>query len=600
MKIITTILIILFLIISVFFGFLIIKKVSYGFQEKTDTSQIETNKIEEKTNISDKKSQEEKEPEVILEEEKEIPEIEKVEIYLDGDKENGIFLGEAEYGLHSEETTSIYGENLSDSGYNLTWENDEYIFESGSTHYLYVYTFIPEYGWDYIKEEVKIPGESGTVENIKLYVDSPKHNNTVKGEVRILGWAANINPPDNPNIDKVEIYLDGPKGFGKALGEAKYGLERQDVAKALNNENYTNSGYSFNYDTSNLEQGSTHSFYVYAYSSQEEYQLVKRDIIVEGEKKEPNTIIFIETNLEENFNTNQIEIKGWAINRDKLKEGIVLPSNVEYKVKKIVFVSNKSGNEDIFSMNLDGSELTQLTNHPGNDMYPSVSPDGEKIAYTSDIEGSWQIVIMNWNGTEKIQITNNPERNGYPTWSFDSRYIFFEMYIDGDWELYRINSDGSSIKRLTFNPKADDWHPRGHPFDYKVLYESGTVGHEDIYIMDYNGENIKKISDFNLRKRVPSISRDGKIIVFGGYEGKNSDIFIMDSNGENIKKLTTNPENDGHPCISPDNMYIAYDGTINGGVEIFIMNIDGSNKIQLTNMPGDDWGPVFMYQISSQ
>ena len=600
MKTITTILIILFLIVSCFFGFLIIKKVSYGLQGKTDASQIENGKVEEEINISDKEPQEEeKEPEVILEEEKEIPEIEKVEVYLDGDKENGIFLGKAEYRLHSEETTSIYGENFSDSGYSLIWENDKYIFEPGSTHYLYVYTFIPDYGWDYIKEEVKIPGESGTVENIKLYVDSPKHNITVKGEVRISGWAANLNPPDNPNIYKVEIYLDGPKGFGKALGEATYGLERQDVAKALNNENYTNSGYSFNYDTSNLEQGSTHSFYVYAYSSTEEYQLVKRDIKIEGEEKESYAIIFVETNLKENFNTNQVEIKGWAINKNRLKEDIYLPSDVEYTIKKIVFVSNKSGNEDIFSMNLDGSELIQLTDHSGNDMYPSVSPDGKKIAYTSDIEGSWQLIIMNWDGTEKTQITFNPERDAYPTWSFDSRYIFFEMRIEGNWELYRIDSDGSNTKRLTFNPEADDWHPRAHPFEYKVIYESGTVGHEDIYIMDYDGENIKKISDFNLRKRVPSMSRDGGIIVFGGYEGKTSDIFTMDYNGENIKKLTDNPENDIHPCISPDNIYIAYDGFINGNKEIIIMNIDGSNKIQLTNMPGDDWGPVFMYQVSS-
>ncbi len=591
MKAITIILVTLFLIVSCFFGFLLIKKVLNEAQTASepetqqDIAVIEDKASPEEQPAPDKEEQEETE---------DFENISKIEIYLDGDRENGIFLGEAEYGLPSEELSLMYGKNFLYSGFSLLSESTDYTFEPGSIHCLYIYTLIPEYGWDCDRKEIQIAGELETAENIRLYVDNPKHNVAVTGEIRISGWAADLNPPDNPNISKIEIYLDGPKGFGKAIGEAKYGLERPDVAKALNNENYTKSGYSLTYDTSSLEPGFMHSFYVYAHSPAGQYQLVKRDITVEGERKESNTI----ASMEANFGSGQIEIKGWAVSRSKLKSGISIPLDTEYAVKKIVFVSNKNGNEDIFSMNLDGSELTQLTDYPGNDMYPSVSPDGKKIAYTSDIGGSWQILIMNWDGTGKTQITANPERNGYPAWSFDSNYIFFEMYIDGDWELYRVNSDGSSMKRLTFNPGADDWHPRGHPFEYKVLYESGTVGHEDIYIMDYNGENIKKISDFNLRKRVPSMSRDTKLIAFMGYEGNNHNIFTMDDNGENIQKLTDNPENCGHPDISPDNVFITYEGKVNGQNEIFIMNIDGSDQKQLTNIPGHDWDPVFIYQIS--
>ena len=430
-----------------------------------------------------------------------------------------------------------------------------------------------------------------------MSVDSLRQNEVIKedkkNKLRISGWAADFNVTDSTGIDKVEIYLNGPKGFGKLLGEAKYGLERQDVADAFGNPNYLNSGYSFIYDASSLEPGSLHSFYVYPLSSKGEYQLIKVNIIMEGDQKESNTI----SSVEAKFGNGKIEIIGWVVNKNITEEGKPRSLDIEYSTKKIVFVSNKTGNEDIFSMNLDGSELTQLTDHPGMDTYPSVSPDGKKIAYTSDIDGTWQLVLMNWDGTEKVQITNN-RKSGYPTWSFDGRYIFFEMYIDGDWELYRIDSGGSNVKRLTFNPNADDWHPYSHPFQCKVFYESGTIGHEDIYIMDCDGENIKKVSENNRRKRVPAISIDAKLIAFMGYEGKNSNIFIMDNNGENIQKLTDNPENCGHPDISPDNAYITYEGLVNGQNEIFIMNIDGSNKIQLTDIPGHDWDPVFMYQIS--
>ncbi|GAH23688.1 unnamed protein product, partial [marine sediment metagenome] len=404
MKTITIILIILFLFVSCLFSFLIIKKI---FQKEPSQSEVIIE--EDEVTPPEELTPDEEEEDKILPED-----ITKIEIYLDGDKNNGIFLGEAVYGLSSKEAFLIYGDKAADSGYVLVWDNEEYTFEPGSTHYLYVYTYIPKYGWDYTRTKIQVPGEPGNAENIKMSVDSLRQNEVIKedkkNKLRISGWAADFNVTDSTGIDKVEIYLNGPKGFGKLLGEAKYGLERQDVADAFGNPNYLNSGYSFTYDASSFEPGSLHSFYVYPLSLKGEYQLIKVNIIMEGEEKESNTI----SSVEAKFGNGKIEIIGWAINKDWTLEGKPRSLDVEYSTKKIVFTSNKNGNEDIFSMNLDGSELIQLTDHPALDAYPSVSPNGEKIAYTSDIDGSWQLVLMNWDGTEKVQITNNRENNGYP------------------------------------------------------------------------------------------------------------------------------------------------------------------------------------------
>ncbi|MFZ3387239.1 MAG: DUF5050 domain-containing protein, partial [Candidatus Hydromicrobium sp.] len=522
--------------------------------------------------------------------------ISAIEIYLDGDKNNGIPLGEATYGMSSKEAFMIYSDKGADSGYILVLDNEEYTFEPGSTHYLYVYALIPKYGWNCTREKIIIPGETDFDENIRLSIDNPSHNEIIKeadkANMWVSGWSADFNFLDTTGIDRIEIYLNGPRGFGEFLGAANYGTERQDVATAYGNANYTNSGYSLNFDASGLEAGSENTLYVYSFSTSGTYYLAMRDIKMEGEEKESNAIISVDANL----NDQSLEISGWAINKNEILEGKPRNLDVEYSTKKIVFVSSKDGNEDIFSMNLDGSELTQLTDYPGKDAYPAVSPDGRKIAYTSDINGIWQLMVMNWDGTEKMQLTQNPWRSGYPNWSFDGRFIFFEVFQDGDWEIYRVNSNGSNMKRLTLNPSVYDWHPFGHPFQYKVIYESGTVGNEDLYLMDYDGKNIKRISSINMRKRVPTISVDGKIIAFMGYEGENSFIYIMDSNGENIRKLTGSLVNCGHPSISPDNVYITFQASVNGQDEIFIMNIDGSNQIPLTNIPGNDWDPVFMYQ----
>ncbi|MHB1345984.1 MAG: TolB family protein [Candidatus Humimicrobiaceae bacterium] len=523
--------------------------------------------------------------------------IEKIEVYLDGTRENGgIFLGEAQYGLPSSETAALYGEKFANSGYSLKWKNTSYNFTPGSLHNIYIYAFISKYGWDYLKQPVVVPGEKTVSANIKLMIDTPLNGSTIANDENIGGWSVNTAIPDSPGISGIELYADGPKGFGKLLGTATLGAARPDVAEAMGNAAYANCGFNYLLAINLFEPGTDHTIYAYANSVTGETQEQVLDIKTGGQKKEENSIIFTETDFASEISKGEITIKGWAIEKDLFKETIAAKPLEDYSVKKIVFTSLKSGNEDIFIMNIDGSGLTQLTDNPTNDMYPQISPDGKKILYTSDINGTWQIMTMNTDGTEKRQITNGSYRSGYPTMSFDGKFIFYEVYMENNWELFRINGDGSSPVRLTFNPGGDDWHPVAHPFDFKVLFESGSVGSEDIFFMDFDGANKILISDYGIRKRTPCISKDGKYISFAGFEEEISSIYIMNSDGSNVVRLTSNPGFDTHPGISPDNKLIVFDSNFSGNSEIYIMNFDGTGVVKLTDIAGDDWGPVFLYQ----
>jgi len=593
MKTVTTIIIILFLTAVSLFGIIGLKYIGVKIFSDTDTSEPEQDIpiIEEDPSIKTEENAEEAEVTADPED------ISEIEIYLDSSRESGIFLGNAVYGMTSEESFMIYGEDFSESGFLLAVDNEGYVFEPGSTHCLYIYTLIPEYGWDYTRKKITIPGETVYSGNIQLSIDDPSQNEIIveddKSNIRVSGWSVDFDSTGSTGIERIEIYLNGPKNFGKSLGEADYGIERPDVANTFGNANYTNSGYSLYFDGNKLEDGSENTLYVYSFSASGTYSLGMRDFKIEGEKVF-NTMISVE---DYKLDDQTIEIRGWAINKNWAIEGKPRSLDIEYSTKKIVFTSDRNGNEDIFSINMDGSKLVQLTDHKGNDNYPSVSPDGEKIAYTSDINGIWQIMVMNCDGTEKTQLTQNPWRSGYPTWSFDGRFIFFEVYQDGDWEIYRINSDGSNMKRLTLNPGINDWHPCGHPFQYKLIYESGNVRDEDLYIMDYNGDNIEKISDMDMRKRVPAISVDGKIIVFAVYEDDNSYIYTMDANGENLKNISGSLTKCSHPSISPDNNYIAFECITDGHEELYIVSPDGTDLNRLTNTAGNDSDPFFMYQI---
>ncbi len=523
--------------------------------------------------------------------------IEKIEIYLDGTKEGGgIFLGEAEYGLDSPETESVYGEKFSKSGFELSWDSTGYIFEPGTIHSFYVYAYITDSGWEYTKETITIPGDRLQSSNIKFFIDAPANGSTIEQDINVGGWAVNAAVSDSPGISAIEFYLNGPKGFGKKVGDASLGAVREDVAASTGNPAYLNSGFNFLLPSNIFEPGTNNLLYCYAISANGESYENILELKSAGSRADQAAVISVDNNITSEIMQGFFKIKGWAVLKESFEENIIASGEKQYKVKKIVFTSTKTGNEDIFSINIDGSGLTQLTDNPSNDMYPQISPDGDKILYTADINGTWQIMSMNTDGSEKKQLTNGRYRSGFPTMTFEKKYIFYEVYIDDDWELFRMNSDGTNQTRLTFSPGIDDWHPFAHPFEFKIIYESGPVGNEDIYFMDYNGSNISRVSDFQIRKRVPSISEDGKYIVFAGYEQNFSSIFIMNSDGSELKKLTDNAAYNVQPCISPDNQFITFYSDITGNDEIYMMNMDGSNVQKLTDIPGDDWGPVFLYQ----
>ncbi len=85
--------------------------------------------------------------------------------------------------------------------------------------------------------------------------------------------------------------------------------------------------------------------------------------------------------------------------------------------RKIVFVSDRDGNLEIYVINADGSGRRNLTRQPGHDSDPAWSPDGRKIAFTTKREGNFEIYVMNADGSGQRNLTHNPAPDRFPVWS---------------------------------------------------------------------------------------------------------------------------------------------------------------------------------------
>ncbi|MCD4669078.1 MAG: DUF5050 domain-containing protein [Actinomycetia bacterium] len=543
------------------------------------------------------------------------PEQDTVKIYLDGDMENGIYLGAASYGIDSSRAAELYGPDLADTGFRFEWDNTDLELKAGSTHFLYIYYYNTESGWDHIREEINITGQKPGDTSIKIFIDEPARQKVIEGLARIKGWALDTISSDNTGIGKVSIYLDGPADFGRHLGDAGYGIPRSGVVGFFNNGNYLYSGFDMSIENPGLKPGSKHTLFIYADSSgnPNSYNFEKTDIYISGEK-EKKAVIKVVVNFGDIISDNKLYIEGYAVEIGRVEKFLQqqkeessagqtpAPEDSQSSasggsaIKKLVFKSNRDGNDNIYSINIDGSDWQRLTDHNGADLYPEVSPDGKKIAYTSDINGIWQIVIMDWNGQNKKQITHNSVRSAYPSWSYDMKYIYFEAYLDGDWELFRIKSDGTDQIRLTHNSGGHDWHPNGHPFDSKIIFESGMPGHDDIYIMNHDGSAVSRIFSGHVRRRTPDLSNDSTKITYTRYFGDNSEVYYADIRDQNEIRITYNGDWDGHPMFSPDDKLIVYEEKSGGKEDLIIFNIETGNKTNITNSGYKDSDACFMYQ----
>jgi Tol biopolymer transport system component len=117
---------------------------------------------------------------------------------------------------------------------------------------------------------------------------------------------------------------------------------------------------------------------------------------------------------------------------------------------------------NLFTMNIDGSNQIQLTSD-GSNIEPLFSPNGDKIIFRGHILGYYELYSMNPDGSDVTNLTNSPFQDLGPDFSPDGEKIVFVSKRDGNFdEIYLMNSNGSDPINLT-NQNSDDMNPRFQP-----------------------------------------------------------------------------------------------------------------------------------------
>ena len=270
-----------------------------------------------------------------------------------------------------------------------------------------------------------------------------------------------------------------------------------------------------------------------------------------------------------------------------------LNSQAQLANTRIAFQSNRDGNWEIYLMNVNGTNQTNLTNNLASDYGTVWSADGTKIGFSSTRDGNMEIYVMNADGADPARLTNNPANDYQPTWSPDGAKIAFVSDRDGNAEIYVMNADGTDPIDLTNNGWTD-YSPAWSPDATKIVFVSDRHDwNDELYAMNADGTNLTRLTTNPDYEYHPAWSPDGAKIAFQCNHDGNCEIYVMNADGTKPTDLTNSPAEDRDPSWSPDGTKIVFHSNRDGNREIYAMNADGTNPTRLTNNPAEEWVPAW-------
>lgn len=169
--------------------------------------------------------------------------------------------------------------------------------------------------------------------------------------------------------------------------------------------------------------------------------------------------------------------------------------------------------------------------------------------------------------------------------------IAFVSNRDGGTEIYVMDSDGANQRRLTY-----DLRKKGEPawsLDGKYISYHGedTYGRTGIHVVNVDGTNQRQLT---MSYDMGAVwSPDEQSIAFYSYRDGNWEIYVMSTDGMNQHSISCHPETDTYPSWSPDGRFLAFHTQRDGNWEIYMMNADGTNQRRLTQNDAKDWVPAW-------
>jgi Tol biopolymer transport system component len=157
---------------------------------------------------------------------------------------------------------------------------------------------------------------------------------------------------------------------------------------------------------------------------------------------------------------------------------------------------------------------------------PSIAPDLSRVVFSIPSPTGQQIASVNLQGQDRKDLTQAGLNNG-PTYSPDGRQIAFGSSRDGNFEIYVMNADGSNARRLTNSP-ALDVRPAWSPDGKRIAFTSNRDGNYEIYVMNADGSEPRRITHHAERDDYAVWHPDGRHLAMVSERNGRFDLYVLE------------------------------------------------------------------------
>ena len=265
---------------------------------------------------------------------------------------------------------------------------------------------------------------------------------------------------------------------------------------------------------------------------------------------------------------------------------------------EIAFISDRTGDREIYVMSADGRDQRPATGSRTLKMFPEWTPDGRAVLYTNYDGGQPGFSIT----SRSKEITPGPILRsllkGLPKYRgrFDptGEELAMVSSVDGAAEIFRVKRKGSEPRRLTNNPAIDispSWSPDGR----QIVFCSDRSGAPQLYIMNRDGGDLRRLTYTGDYNTAPVWSPDGRWIAYETRVRGQFDLWLIDPSGQINFPIVQHARSDEAPTWSPDGRKIAFSSSRRGRYDLYVVDWNGENLLRLTSRAGKNiqpaWGP---------
>ncbi len=235
---------------------------------------------------------------------------------------------------------------------------------------------------------------------------------------------------------------------------------------------------------------------------------------------------------------------------------------------KIMFVSDRNSRgrktvKEVYMMDFDGKNVVQVTNHGGIVISPSMSSDGRYLVYSLISQTARKrnndLYLMDMKTRQTSILSDKEGVNSGDIFLSGGKSIALTLTVSGNAEIYEMNIESKELRKIT-NHFSADVDPSITADGSLMAFLSDRAGKAMIYTKDPRGveKDVKRISFVGQFNATPRFSPDGKEIVFSSWLDNSFDLFRISSDGQGLSRLTKDFGSNEDPSYSNDGEFIAF------------------------------------------